>query len=204
MAGQRFLILLCLVFFFSGCVSVRTPSPGKQDFSITSIKKRQASLKRLKSWEADGAFSIQHAPQKPVIAAYKWQQFGNRNTRIRISSSLDLYSAIIRRRPGSVTLQKNNQQIYHAKTATQLMQRNLGWSLPIVNLSYWIKGAKAPGKSREQANVFGHLLTLYQQGWTIDYGSYETVSGIDLPKVIYMSRPGFEMKIVVNNWKIAR
>lgn len=202
MRKYHFPCVVLIILLMSGCVSVRTPSPGRQDFYAMSTKKRQRNLKRIKSWEAKGAFSIQHSPQKPVIAAYDWQQFGNRNSRIRISSSLDIYSAVIWRRPGTVTLQKNREQIYRAKTATQLMQKNLGWSLPINNLSYWIKGAAAPGRSREHADAFGHLLTLWQQGWVINYGAYETVSGIDLPKVIYMSRPGFEAKIVVNTWQI--
>lgn len=199
---RRLFIILALIFFLSGCVSVKNP-PIQGRFAVLPRETRAQILQKLKFWGADGAFSIQFGDkQRPVLANYTWRELGYNESRIRISSALDLFNVVIFRRLGSVTLWRNEREHFTASSAQQLMQRILGWSLPVENMIYWMKGAPAPGKSSREYDEYGHITTLEQQGWVIRYASYKTVHGIDLPNVIYMQRPGLRLKIVMRRWHL--
>ena len=184
----------------AGC-DMRVP-PGSQNYKTTPVSVRQAALYKLTYWKISGALSIQQTGKKPEIANYDWSQL-DKGYRIQVASALNLYQVEIFRTQGSVTLWKNGTQVTTAKTPENLMQNALGWSLPVHALSDWIKGVPIPQKNKlfhAQYDVYGHLTTLDQDGWTLRYGAYKTEDGYDLPQSIVMQRPGFSVNIVVKNW----
>lgn len=189
------LFLLIMACFISGCANLHVPHTSAH-FTIQSPSVRQVQLAFISRWEMRGAFSIQQLGQQPVIANYQWQQYA-KNYRINISSVLNVYTIKIIKQNNLVLLFKNEALISQAKTPEQLMQKALGWSLPINALSNWIKGLPAPGKYRAQYDVFGHVMLLQQLGWRIRYSQYADIHGVDFPEVIYLQQSRLKAKIVI-------
>ena len=198
------IIIAFSIILLSGCADMRTPQASKK-FQIQTPSERQAELSKINFWQATGAFSIQQANQKPVIATYDWHQ-ANQGYRIEIVSSLDLYRVNTHAVRHSITVWKNGTLVSHAKTPEVLMEKAMGWSLPLHELQNWIKGLPAPKKEgafEAQYDSFGHLILLQQAGWTLQYAAYKKEEdGADLPQRILLTRPGISAKIVVRDWML--
>lgn len=197
----KLLFLPCLLLL-AGCANIDNPEPVIP-FKVETPAHRQAQLAKVTNWRVEGAFSLIESGQKPEIANYIWQEYSRKNYRINISSALGLYQVDIHYQFHTVKLWKNGAQVFTAKTPEILMQKALGWSLPVTQLRYWIKGmpAKNAGRYVARYDAYGHLVMLSQDGWIINFSKYKTKeNNIDLPGVITMQRPGFFVKIIETDW----
>ncbi len=183
-----------------GCTNLKLPTHGNIVYNRIPWKARYKALNKVRQWQIDGAFSIQQ-PQKNIIAAYTWQQH-NGNYTIAIHSSLDLVSIEIYGNCNRVILRRSNTETNTSTSPEALMQQQLGWQLPISNLFYWIKGIPAQKKYTARFDGFGHLQTLTQDGWTVNYSQYLPVGSVDLPQILSLQKPPYQIKIVIKHWKI--
>lgn len=201
-----------IAFFFglfaslllSGCASLHTPQASKR-FQLQTPAAHLATLKKIKFWRADGVFSVRETGQRPEIADFSWREFGKGAYRITITSAMGLYRVEIHRQIGSVTLWKNGTHVFTAKTPEKLMQKALGWSLPIHELHVWMKGmpAQNAGKYAAGYDKYGHLTVLHQAGWLLHFGGYKkNDDDIAFPRIIILERPDFRVKIAVTNWTV--
>ena len=197
---MRFISVIILVLLVSGCVSLRVPTTTTH-FQTMTPQQRALALAKINQWKIEGALSIVQANQQPEIANYQWQQLALQNYHIVISSALNLYRVVIDSHHNIVTLSKNGTFVASAKTPKQLMQKAVGWSLPISAMQYWIKGLPSPQKKFvAKYDGFGHLIFLQQSGWTLHYQAYQTQWTIDLPQMITLQRPGLYAKVVIRRW----
>lgn len=190
---------VALSIMLAGCTSLNVPSSGLVTYHKESWQQRRKALARVRHWNIDGAFSIKQ-PHQSAIASYDWQQRGG-SYNIRIHSALDAYTADISGRPGYVTLQRSNKRRASARSPEQLMQRQLGWHLPISNLFYWMRGLPAPGKYQAKFDAFSHLVYLRQAGWDVQFSNYLPVGKVDLPRTLQLNNRQIAVKIVVKHWK---
>lgn len=188
----------------AGCDSLYAPQqPPQTHFQVQSTEQRANKLKEVHSWNATGAISIQQAPKAPVIMHFEWRQMGPDNFHVDLAASLNLAAVSITGVPHRVTLQKGNEAPISAPTPEMLMQRNLGWALPIPSLWYWARSLPAPGAVQGvQYDKFGHLVFLQQNGWRATFGDYRTVQGVDLPGIIELQRGNIAARIVFKQWQI--
>lgn len=193
----RLLAIIVITVSLVSCATLNVPLQQNQ-FSKQPWPQRRSALLQIRSWNIDGAFSVQQRTGSH-IANYRWQQ-KNANYQIALNASLGLYSLVIQGGPGRVTLIENNQKISSATSADGLIYRRLGWRLPISNLQYWIRGLPAPGEHRGQYDVYGHLSQLTQQGWQVTFSRYVTVKKIDLPQVLDVSGYGLKIRIAIKHW----
>ncbi len=188
----------------AGCDSVYAPTQQTQaNYQVQSTQQRASGLKEVRSWNASGAISIQQAPKSPVIMHFEWRQMGPDNYHVDLAASLNLAAVTITGAPHRVTLQKGNEAPISAPTPEILMQRNLGWVLPIPSLWYWARGLQAPGPVQGmQYDKYGHLVFLQQNGWRATFGNYQVMQGVDLPGIIELQRGNILARIVVKQWQI--
>ena len=200
MKPWKLFILLGITIVLTGCVSLKTPNNKSLSFHPISWKKRQAAVYKQRRFIAKGAFSIAEKGRKPVFANYQWAQNNIGYYRIRVSSALNLFNITILGRPQSVTLWKGTKKQITASTPERLIKREMGWTLPVRNLFYWIRGVAAPGQKQITTDQYGHLMSLKQNGWSIQFSHYTTVGPFDLPEKIVLQRPTVMITIVVKRW----
>ena len=202
---KKMITLLGLVSFLllSGCVNVyRQKDPKAHHYKSPAI--RQMQLAKVRTWRADGAFSIKHrAGQRSEIANFTWDEVNQKNYRINIFSILNLYQLQIYHEYHLVKIWKNGSFLCQARTPERLMEKAVGWSLPLREAAYWIKDmpAKNGGHYVVHYDRYGHIATLQQKGWLITYSDYRTnVNGIDIARRIKMQRPGLWVKIAITRF----
>ena len=73
--------------------------------------------------------------------------------------------------------------------------------MPLTGLSDWILGRPTSSPHEIVAlDAQGRLMRLKQDGWDIEYASYKTVDGTDLPGKVLLRSPQLDLKLLVEQW----
>ena len=176
--------------------------PAKQGALNQSLpwKTRKAQLQQITQWQLNGAVAIR-TPHSGQSASLVWQQHQH-TYQIDVFGPLGAGRATLNGDANGVTLLDNGKR-YQGPTAETLMQKLLGWHVPVSNLYFWIRGLPAPGlKSTHKFDAYHHLLQLKQQGWEITYQQYTGINGIDLPSKLTLQAQNMKIKFVISQWEI--
>lgn len=192
-------IILSLAFLLlSACATLPAPeAPLNQQLSWSQ---RQAQLQPLQQWQLQGLVGIRYQ-NTAQSANVNLKQNGN-NYHLEIYGPLGADRVILDGQPGSVTLKTSDGQIIHAASPEALLQQRLGWSLPVTNLYYWLRGLPAPQLAAQPTfDRYNHLTSLQQQGWTINYLRYAGINGVDLPTKIQLKNKNLQATIIISQWQ---
>lgn len=199
---KKFFKILTILFFLliiNGCaVFYAKPVPSGEH--LLTWKERLSELKAFNDWYNEGVFGVT-VNGKTNIANFDWQQHYN-NYVINIFTTLHVGSAKIEGDNTKVIFWKSAKEKIIAKTPEELLYKQFGWSLPISDLIYWVKGMPAPlnGITKKHFDAFNHLIMLQQQGWKIAYHDFISVGAVDVPSKIYLENPKFKIKIIIKHW----
>lgn len=134
------LISCCQWFFFSllllisGChTASRLPYPNLDIKLVEKIIKSER-------WKVTGIFSITHNGER-ITARFLWSQYQD-NYQIEVFSPLSMENLKIIGDSSKVELQYGHQRRI-AKTFEELVRKQLGYPLSIVNLNCWLFGLSA-------------------------------------------------------------
>jgi outer membrane lipoprotein LolB len=194
MMRQVFLVLLAgaVASLIAGCASLPPPPP-------------QTSLSRETSAEAfsfSGRIALRQQDRN-LSGGIRWQHSVERDDILLLSPLGQGVMSIARDAVGA-TLRTPDDKTYHAPDAEQLAFEVTGWRIPVSGLASWVRGNPRPGPVvREQRDDQGRLASLTQDEWTIEYPVYFDPPNERLPKRMVLTRPEFELKLVVDNWEHA-
>lgn len=114
-----------------------------------------------------------------------------------ITNPLGQGVARITRKADAVELSTADGNSQTAPDAESLTERVLGWQLPLEGLPEWIQGRVREGFPAETIRDDSQkLIELRQQGWRITYEAYQG----DRPSRLQLSRPGLELRMVVESF----
>lgn len=194
------LTLLFSVFIICGCATITTTSKVN-NLSNLSWSERQQKIQNINSWELTSSISVQ-SPNESTMAKVNWQQLAD-NYMITVSSVFNLGGVKLIGNKQNVTLWKSATDKITAPNPETLMQKELGWSLPIANMQYWIKGIPAPKLPKSfNLDATHHLTYLEQDGWQIRYVGYQSTNNIDLPEKVFFTNRQLQIKVVIKSWQI--
>lgn len=200
MRTHHFLILGFLALWLTSCATVTPQQPVAQNQRM-SWDSRVATLSRIQSWSLKGLIGIREQQKSAVSATIQWQQ-QQQSYHIALYGPLGTNSYELTGRPGYVQLAGANGKQTSARSAEELLAKEVGWYLPVSNLYYWIRGIPVPNvPAQKQVDAYNHLIQLNQQGWNIQYLSYTSVNHIDIPNRITFSNPRLNVKLVINQWR---
>lgn len=203
MPNRKQFLVVCLLSGFSFLTACTTVSPSSTAPINQSISwnQRKDQLNKVNHWKIQGAIAI-HTTQQAVSASLNWKQ-QNRDYLINLFGPLGLGAVVISGNAHAIRLKTANGKIMTAKTPEQLIQKELGWQLPISNLYYWTRGLPIPNqKSLKHFDRYHHLTSMTQDGWQIHYLQYTGINSIDLPSKIDLSYPALKIRIVISHWTL--
>jgi outer membrane lipoprotein LolB len=199
-------IAIYLILLLSGCATIKDES-NYTSVPISETPKQswqsyQRSLYQINGWEGSGVIGI-IINNKGESANFIWQQ-DNHNYYIQLYGPMGLGAVSLKGKPNSVTLTKNNGEQLTANNPSQLMDKALGWSVPVDGMFYWGKGLPKPNAAKTYTiNKYGLLAELHQDGWSITYSKYKYyLDQFPLPGKITLEKGDLKVKIVVKSWHI--
>lgn len=195
----RTLVMLSLSISLSACFTFTQPEipTGEGDPALWERHQLQAS--QLTSWSISGKMAIRHS-QQSGSGTLNWKQQQNEFD-IHFSGPLGQGTVRLIGQPGFVELTTNQLQA-SAASAELLMLEQLGWSVPLEQLLWWIRGLPAPD-SPFQIMLNDHSLAyqIDQSGWRLNYLNYQTgAEGYPLPQRIKVYGPELELTLFIRQW----
>lgn len=190
---------LCMAAL-AGCATPgTTTSPQSTERSDGQWQEQLEEVKGFTSWNLIGKVGLR-TPQDSTSANLDWRQTPWQY-RLLVTGPIGAGRSTLEGREGRVSL-TNSEGRFEADSPEELMEQQLGWSLPVSNLTDWVRGLPAEGQPHESTeDSLGFPDTLSQDGWEIDYRSWHNVDGVWLPNRLVMTYDDLRATLVVNQWE---
>lgn len=190
--------VLVLVALLAGCASQPPSSGQSRELGVwkAQLERRQA----LDAWSLAGKVGLR-TRNGAESANINWQQRPD-TYRILISGPFGAGRTLLTGSPAGVTL-VNGEGRFQAGTPEALMEQQLGWSLPVSALDYWVRGLPAPdSQARLEYDAQGFPQRLRQFGWTIEYRDWTRVDALWLPRRLVMTYGELRATLIANQWQL--
>jgi len=199
-AGKLTGLVLALLIV-SGCAIFDSgPRPGAKLPSELATE-RKSNYESIDEWNIRGRIGIQRG-NDGFSAAFKWQQKGN-TFDIKLFDPLGRQVAWLRGDEHNVSLDTAKGKKIRAQDPEKILFDNLGWTLPIRSLSYWVKGLPDPASIvwQEEYDEYGRMILIQQAGWSVRFMKYLTKGHKSFPKLTRLEHQDFKMKLLVQDWQ---
>ena len=189
-----------LLLTLSGCSHFSTQEQLSGGGQASSWQSHKQQITPIDAWQINGKIGIRSEKESGSAVVF-WLQRQDYFD-IRLSGPLGQGSTRLIGRQGAVSLEIANRGTFQATSAEELMQQQLGWSLPVEHLLWWVRGLPAPySKSKLQLDSNSLLAKLEQDQWQVEYLSYRTENNLQLPERIKLSGAGLNITLVIKEWQ---
>lgn len=192
-----------LTAIISGCASNPEQNLALDKTPPPQWDTQRAQLYTLTSWRFSGKIGVKQPDQNDSAVINRWQQIEN-NFIIDLSSSiLGMGATQLVGSPEILRISKSDGETIFSDTPELLLQQQLGWSLPLKQLPFWIKGAPSP--SFTQPIVFteqGDPAKFIESGWSIDASRFDTVGRFRLPGKVKLTNGTITIILIINEWRL--
>jgi outer membrane lipoprotein LolB len=192
-AAQGRSVLAIALLLLASC---RTVIPTATD---TSAQRRE-QLRAISHFEFTGRMATVVGTQG-VSASLDWQQRAS-DSRAQLRAPFGLASLDIDYRDGQLQLRGSDGTEVSGSVAEDRLREWLGFEPPLASLRYWLLGCSDPASVADESfDDRQRLSRLLQDGWQIDYQSYQQSARYWLPQRLSIERDGRRLKLVINRWQ---
>lgn len=194
--------LIAIALLLSGCAHKLPKAPLISE----DWPKHQAQVEALAKWQAIGKLGVK-VPNDGGSMTLRWQQSPDEFT-IDFTGPFGQNILGIAGHAGQVTLSEPNKAPITAKTAEELIRKNTGWTIPVAQLAYWVRGLPSPTAkvTHFNPNAQGLIGELEQLGWKVTYGDYLSVSTsaetLAMPGRITAEFKDIKLTLVIREWQM--
>ncbi|MFT4518964.1 MAG: outer membrane lipoprotein LolB [Halioglobus sp.] len=186
-----------LILLATACVNPSIQPQSPQQWSA-----HRDSVAALQQWQVSGKIALR-SDVASESANLRWQQ-NEQHARLLLSGPLGVGATTIDSDGSKLEIQQGGEyRIMDISTPTAVVL-NTGWDLPLRALPYWLKGIPSPDYPI-QAQAFeeqsAQLRSLHQDGWTIEYESYQQFAALTLPTRIVIQRDVTRVKLLLRDWQ---
>lgn len=189
---------LFAVLLVGACAQVPTQPAVDESAEWSEHRARLASLD---SWFLKGRLAVRTQNDGWNVTLHWHQQPGQYT--LRVLAPLGQGTAELHGNAGQVTLLTTDNRRLTAATPEALLLDNLGWTVPLAGLTWWVRGLPAPDAPVQDYSLDteARLGTLEQSGWHITINEYKRALGRDLPRKLELVNEWLELKLVVLSWE---
>lgn len=189
-------ILLCTL---AACTTVPQKSADRD--GLAAFEARNGRLGGIASWGLAGKISLDDGDEG-----------GSGRLRWDVEpglSELDFHGALgrgawhLRVGPGLARLQLADGTEQVAPGVGDLIRDQIGWTVPLDALQWWVRGLAAPGPVENRIlDPQGLLVSLRQFGWSVEYDRYGSFGGLQMPVRLDAKRDNYRVKLAISRWRM--
>ena len=199
-SGACILLTLLMV----GCAGdIVKESQEREDQESALASRHNDALYAIDGWLLMGRIAYQ-AGGEGWTATLHWTQDQDLYN-VRLIAPLGQGAYELRGNDDRVLLMTANNELLSATDPEKLLFDNMGWKVPLTGLRYWVRGVPEPDK--EISNLVrdenGRITDMQQSGWRISFLRYTEGKVPELPEKIFMQNDRFQLRLVIQDWKIA-
>ncbi len=195
---MRWFLILLFPILIAGCAT-RPPAPVPAAEAVWQA--HRADLETLTHWQVQGRVGVR-AGDEGWNASFDWRQQGETYL-IRLRGPFGQGAVELAGSAQGVWLTQSGQPAVFARDAETLLEREIGWRLPVSGMSDWLRGLPTAAAQAEFAwDEQGRLRHLRDNGWQIDYTAYQQAQLMDLPARLTLEREHLRVKLVLDQWQV--
>lgn len=194
---RRCLSLLFLLLAGCAATPVAPPLPPAAD-PQQAWHEHQRQLAAVDHWQLGGRIAIR-TENEAWQASVDWQQQGESYV-IQLVGPLGQGSLRLQGDGRLVSLSDGENTLVDEDAET-LLQRQMGWRVPVAALRYWALGLPAPGAAEQELDPAGLLARLRQSGWNIEFRDYTRRGELLLPGRLFINNHRAQVRLVVDRWE---
>jgi outer membrane lipoprotein LolB len=157
---------------------------------------REAALAAQPQWRMSGRFAVSGEGEGD------WQQHADGYV-IEISAPVTRRSLRLSVDLQGARLEGLEQGPMHGVDAQALLYEATGWTLPLQPLMAWARGARARGPAQLEFGSDGLPARLQQQGWQVEYRSWDSRHSPALPIRVFASSGERRVRLAVDRWELS-
>lgn len=186
-------VAICL--FLSSCAAPRMRADKTR---MQGLELRERNVLAKPDWSLQGRMAIS-GPEDSGSGSLVWTQ-GGTAYRFALSAPVSGKTWTLSGDTGRAELTGLHEQAVVGTSASELLVRELGWQVPVTQLSYWVRGIRAPGHAEVVFREDGLPAEFRQDGWLIEFRDYEPSGDPILPRKIFAERGDYRVRLVVRVW----
>lgn len=164
---------------------------------------RSDALGELSFWSLNGRIGLQ-LDNRGFNGALTWQQSGEK-MRADFRGPFGAGAFRVSGAPGNLVLETGAGETYLLDDSESVLAEELGWSIPLEPMRYWLIGMPHPVFPAQQSfGPDGRLTAIEQLGWRINYERYRVAEGWEMPrKLVLRNDVNVRIKLVISRWSLA-
>jgi outer membrane lipoprotein LolB len=190
--------LLLLLTLVSACTHL-----PKSALPVNDIwDSRRVELAGIQHWRLRARIGIV-TESESGSADLSWEQDGAAFT-LKVTGALGRGLIAIEGDGESVSMRTEKGEALRAASAEDLILQRTGWRIPVSGLRHWVLGLPS-GLYADETYVLdnaGRLEKLEGGGWQVEYRSYKTYGGYQLPDKIRLQNEQVKIRLAVIDWEI--
>ena len=198
---NAFITFIAIVFALIGCSLIPKLDTESAPLNLP-WSERKNLLSSITHWQLSGRFGAK-TKDDSWSGSISWSQ-QQQQYNIKLSGPLATGSVEINGDEHYSELTISDEESYGASNAEELLELHTGLRLPMNNLKYWLLGLPSPKglEDNVEFDEYGRLKTVAQQGWTVTFRRYAHVNNIELPNKIFLINHEFDVRLVIQDWRI--
>ncbi|VAW93910.1 hypothetical protein MNBD_GAMMA21-186 [hydrothermal vent metagenome] len=199
--SKSFFLFFIVLSLSVGCTTTQpVPVDAK---SIAAWEQRRGDLAQIKYWRLRGRLLVSHGEDVWSLSL-EWQQ-KDEDYKIFIHGLFGAGKVKLVGNADGVMLRNSDDQSFYADNPEDLLYQQTGIHMPVEGLRYWVMGLTSPGQLKKpQIDGLGRLAYLEDTNWKVNFKRYTKVSGMDLPRKVFIEKPEQEIdvRLVVDKWTL--
>jgi len=192
-----FATVMLSLALLTGCATSTPVDDGSRQSG--QWESQQNTLEALETWQLAGKAGLR-SPEENTSANLDWNQYPH-YFRLLVSGPFGGGRTVLEGREGRFSLTSSEGR-FEAESPEALMEEQLGWSLPVSAMPFWVRGLPDEEHSYQlEVDELGFPSHLIQDGWTIDYRDWERVDDLWLPRRLVMEYDEVRITLVINQWQ---
>jgi len=196
----RSLFLLTFALLITACSTVPTTDIDQAE-RVLLYEARSGALAGAERWALKGRLAVNDG-EDGGSGHLNWQKHGQ-------TSSLNFRGALGRGAwqlnvdENGAVLEWADGEVHRADSVGELVEQQLGWTIPVNALAWWVRGLTAPGDwDLRQLDEHGNLEKLSQLGWNIEYSRYRDAGSVSMPVKLTARRQSYTVKVAIKDWDL--
>jgi outer membrane lipoprotein LolB len=196
-AGFR-VALVAAALLLGACVGQRTKPVRADAAALANQAAREAALATMDDWSLHGRLGVSDGHDSGS-GSLEWTQHASA-FRFSVHAPVTGKTWVLSGDDGHARLDGLREQEVDGRDAASLLERELGWKVPVADLRYWVRGQRAPGAADIEFRDDGLPAMIAQGGWTVRYLDYDVARDPPMPSKVFASRGSARVRVAISQW----
>jgi len=190
--------LIAALLLLAACAG-RGVKPLPPDAGLMSRQvAREQALSTQTTWTLKGRLGVSDGHDSGS-GALEWHQ-ADAKYRFSMHAPVTGKTWILSGEPGQAVLEGLRDQPIEGSDAAALLERELGWRVPVGQLVHWARGARAAGGANIRFRADGLPAEIDEDGWKVEYIDYDAGGEPRLPTKVFASKGDYKVRLSIREW----